>query len=248
MRGIAIWRDEQSGDREVAAPEGDPFGLPTPHDVVVEREAQRPQSQEKKAGNDSSSSTKPFPTHFDRVYRKASVAGAFSWVGLHQNCEFPGWRTRIPQKCGVTPLLTEGDIRAPEVWWRVDIHDWRASPIGVPEPLPRSWTAAHGLSDALEPLPEAERPLSPADAEAAAVSLAGRTGARTEAPPSRHFGTTPRRSSAPAPGRRGTSVSAIAGRRARHSATLRLADQRDNADGTHETQATDSTGDRRVSR
>ncbi len=29
----------------------------------------------------------------------------------------------------MSPLLMEGDIRAPEVWVRVDIHDRRASPI-----------------------------------------------------------------------------------------------------------------------
>ena len=34
----------------------------------------------------------------------------------------------------------EGDIRA-EVWWWVDIHDRRASPIGGPQPLPRSGTS-----------------------------------------------------------------------------------------------------------
>ena len=37
----------------------------------------------------------------------------------------------------MSPLLVEGDIRAPEVWLRVDTHDRRASPIDVPEPLPR---------------------------------------------------------------------------------------------------------------
>ena len=31
----------------------------------------------------------------------------------------------------MSPLLMEGDIRAPEVWWRVDIHDRRAAPIDV---------------------------------------------------------------------------------------------------------------------
>lgn len=39
----------------------------------------------------------------------------------------------------VTPLLTEGDIRAPEVWLRVDIHDRRASPIGVPDCPGAGW-------------------------------------------------------------------------------------------------------------
>ncbi len=34
----------------------------------------------------------------------------------------------------MSALLMEGDIRAPEVWLRVDIHDRRASPIGVPNP------------------------------------------------------------------------------------------------------------------
>ncbi len=42
----------------------------------------------------------------------------------------------------MSPLLMEGDIRAPEVWVRVDSHGRRAAPIGVPEPLPRSWTAS----------------------------------------------------------------------------------------------------------
>ena len=37
----------------------------------------------------------------------------------------------------MSSFLMEGDIRAPEVWWRGDIHDRRASPIGVPEPLPK---------------------------------------------------------------------------------------------------------------
>ncbi len=38
---------------------------------------------------------------------------------------------------GVSHFLMEGDIRAPEVWVRVDSHGRRAAPIGVPDPLPR---------------------------------------------------------------------------------------------------------------
>ena len=32
----------------------------------------------------------------------------------------------------MSPILARGDIRAPEVWLRVDIHDRRASPVGAP--------------------------------------------------------------------------------------------------------------------
>ncbi len=52
----------------------------------------------------------------------------------------------------MSPLLTKGDIRAPEVWLRVDVHGQRAPPIGVPEPLPHVLDALLGdASDALEP-------------------------------------------------------------------------------------------------
>ncbi len=57
----------------------------------------------------------------------------------------------------MSPLLTEGDIRAPEVWVRVDIHDRRASPIGVPDSCPDPGRPPGGPSDALKPLPEATR-------------------------------------------------------------------------------------------
>ncbi len=40
--------------------------------------------------------------------------------------------TAARQAWRMSPLLMEGDIRAPEVWLRVNIHDRRASPIGVP--------------------------------------------------------------------------------------------------------------------
>ncbi len=42
------------------------------------------------------------------------------------------------RKCVMSPLLMEGDIRAPEVWLRVDTNDRRVSPARMPEPLPRS--------------------------------------------------------------------------------------------------------------
>ena len=51
----------------------------------------------------------------------------------------------------MSPLLMEGDMRAPEVWLRVDIRDPCASPLGVPEPLPRSGTASWGSQRRPEP-------------------------------------------------------------------------------------------------
>ncbi len=57
----------------------------------------------------------------------------------------------------MSPLLTKGDIRPPEVWVRADSHDRQASPIDVPEPLPTCWTASWGPGEALEPSPETAR-------------------------------------------------------------------------------------------
>ena len=57
----------------------------------------------------------------------------------------------------MSPLLLESDIQTPEVWLRVDIHDRRASPIGVPEPLPRSGTALLGSQRRPGALPRGQR-------------------------------------------------------------------------------------------
>ena len=62
-RGNTVWLDEQSGDREIPTFEGDLFGLAAPGNVVEEREAHQPQSQDKKAGSDYSKATQPLPTH-----------------------------------------------------------------------------------------------------------------------------------------------------------------------------------------
>ncbi len=61
----------------------------------------------------------------------------------------------------MSPLLTEGDIRAPEVWLRVDIHDRRALPSACPNPCQVRDGLLAVPGDVLEPFPEAARHTHP---------------------------------------------------------------------------------------